>query len=420
MPVQGDFAGGGSPVMLFTGRKGQLCRLDLFDSRATNYNLFVAAGSGSGKSFLVNSIIANYYGSGALIRVIDIGGSYKKQAKIFNGRYIDFGQEDICMNPFTNVNEPHFDLPTIARIVMQMIYSSSANPSIYETQQTIVNGAVQWAWESFGHEATVDSVYEYLHGFPKHATELDFDCPDKKDCTTEIVKQAHTLAYNLTAFTSSGAYGKYFNGKSSFDIAKDEYVVLELEHLKPQKALFNVVILQVINAVTHDLYLSDRKRARMILLDEAWQFLTDSSILKGVIEEGYRRARKYRGCFGVVTQSLLDLQRFGDVGGVIKDNSAWKFLLQSDSFEQAHSQKIIDYDEFTLEMLKSVSTNRPLYSEIFMDTPFGVGVTRFSVDPYSYYLYTSDAKETAEIESLVSEGMSYEQAIQAMVQKYRS
>jgi conjugal transfer ATP-binding protein TraC len=55
-----------------------------------------------------------------------------------------------------------------------------------------------------------------------------------------------------------------------------------------------------------------------------------------------------------------------------------------------------------------------------MDTPFGVGVTRFSVDPYSYYLYTSDAKETAEIESLVQEGMSYKQAIQAMVQKYRS
>ena len=420
MPVQGDFAGSGSPVMLFTGRKGQLCQVDLFDQRAANYNLFVAAGSGSGKSFLLNSIIANYYGSGALVRVIDIGGSYKKQAKIFKGRYMDFGQEEICMNPFTSVNEPHFDLPTIARIVMQMIYSSSASSSVSETQQTIVNSAVRWAWEGFGHEADIDRVYEYLQGFPKHATELDFDCPDKKDCTADIVKQAHMLAYNLTDFTSSGAYGRYFNGQSSFDIAKDEYVVLELEHLKPQKSLFNVVLLQVINAVTHDLYLSDRKRARLILLDEAWQFLTDSSILKGVIEEGYRRARKYRGCFGVVTQSLMDLERFGDVGGVIKDNSAWKFYLQSDSFEQAHSHKIIDYDEFTLEMLKSVSTNRPLYSEIFMDTPFSAGVTRFSVDPYSYYLYTSDPKESAEIESFVQKGMSYEQAIDEMVKKYRS
>jgi conjugal transfer ATP-binding protein TraC len=42
------------------------------------------------------------------------------------------------------------------------------------------------------------------------------------------------------------------------------------------------------------------------------------------------------------------------------------------------------------------------------------------VDPYSYYIYTSNPKEISEIESMVSQGMSYEEAINEMVKKYRS
>ena len=60
------------------------------------------------------------------------------------------------------------------------------------------------------------------------------------------------------------------------------------------------------------------------------------------------------------------------------------------------------------------------YSEIFMDTPFGAGVGRLAVDPFSYYVFTSDASEIAEIEAMVDGGVSYEDAIREMVKKYRS
>ena len=54
-----------------------------------------------------------------------------------------------------------------------------------------------------------------------------------------------------------------------------------------------------------------------------------------------------------------------------------------------------------------------------MDTPFGVGVGRLAVDPFSYYVFTSDASEIAEIEAMVDGGVSYEDAIREMVKKYR-
>jgi len=421
LPVQSDFSGTGKPILVFSGRKGQICGLDVFDPAASNHNIFIAAGSGNGKSFLVNYIVYNYYASNALIRLIDLGGSYKKLTKMFNGRFIDFSEKtDMCLNPFSNVIEVKHDLSVIASIIAQMIYSTSSNPRLSETEMTIIKNAVRWAYHTEGSDADIDTVHAYLNSFPKHATDLNFDCEDKEQCTEDITKIAQTLSYNIQEFTSNGIYGRYFNGKSTFDISSDEFVVLELENLKHQKELFNVVTLQIINAVTQDLYLSDRSRARLNIFEEASQFMKEGAILKEVIEEGYRRARKYGGSFTVVTQSVLDRKAFGSVGDVISSNSAFKFFLESEDFEKARAEKLVDYDEFKMNLLKSVKTNKPRYSEIFMDTPFGTGVARLVVDPFSYYVYTSDAKEISEIEALVDGGMSYDQAIREMVRKYRS
>ena len=197
--------------------------------------------------------------------------------------------------------------------------------------------------------------------------------------------------------------------------------MLELEHLKNFPDLFKVITLSVLNAVTADLYLSDRTRPTLIILDEAWQFLQDSSAFEKVIEEGYRRARKYRGSFGVVTQDILDLEKFGGTGKVIYTNSAFKFFLEGVKGELAKARRIVDLDDFIIYMLKSVRYNAPKYSEIFVMTDnFGSGVIRLVVDPYSYYVYTSNPAEVSEIESLVKKGMSYDEAIREMVKKYRS
>ena len=99
-PVQADYRGGGRPALTYVGRKGQLITVDIFDRRINNYNFIVAAESGAGKSFLLNNLCQNYYGNGALVRIIDIGGSYRKLCTLCSGRYIDIGEENLCLNPF--------------------------------------------------------------------------------------------------------------------------------------------------------------------------------------------------------------------------------------------------------------------------------------------------------------------------------
>ena len=103
-------------------------------------------------------------------------------------------------------------------------------------------------------------------------------------------------------------------------------------------------------------------------------------MLGPVINEGYRRARKYNGSFMIITQSILDLDSFGEVGRVINGNSAFKIYLESSDFDQARKLGLIEYDDFVLQLLKSVKSNPPKYSEVFFDTPFGLGVARLVVN----------------------------------------
>lgn len=407
LPVQGDFNGVGSPQLLFVSRKGQVAGLDLMARGANNHNAFIAATSGSGKSFFLNYLVTNYFAAGAKIRIIDIGGSYKKMTKMCGARYLDFTDaSSICINPFSRVVDAEHDIPVIAPIIGQMAYSSTGTAPT-EIEMTLLKNAVRWAWTQEGTEAEVDTVHRYLAEFRNHGRD------------GEILEAARKLAFNIEDFTRRGPFGRFFNGPSTFDISSDEFVVLELEHLEPKKELFRVVTLQIINAVTKDLYLSNRKTPRFIIFDEAWKFLGKAGHLREVIEEGYRRARKYKGSFSIITQSPLDIKQFGPVGDVIQGNSAFKFFLESGDFERAAAEKIITYDEFALRMLKSVKSCKPHYSEIFMDTPFGFGVGRLMVDPFSYYAFTSDGDEIAEIEELVQGGLSYADAIKAMVDRYR-
>ena len=118
----------------------------------------------------------------------------------------------------------------------------------------------------------------------------------------------------------------------------------------------------------------------------------------------------------VITQSLLRPGKFR--GGRRASSTATR---PSRSFwnprtsTRPSKKGLIDYDDFTIELLKSVKSNPPKYSELFFDTPFGIGVARLVVNDYAYFIYTSKAGEIAMIEQMVGDGKTYHEAIQEMV-----
>ncbi|MFW2853341.1 TraC family protein [Sphingomonas sp. TX0543] len=412
-PVQTDFRGGGRPALLYVGRKGQLITLDLFDPRINNYNFIVSAESGAGKSFLLNNLCQQYYAQGALIRIIDIGGSYRKLSTLCSGRYIDIGEENLVLNPFDmglalDGEDKQSAIAMAVAIVAEMANASTRKP-VTTSEWNLLKSAVQWTVDTRRGHHGVDAVREWLGRYPDNATS-DFDRVE------HLVPTARELAFNLRDFGSDGAYGHFFNGRSTLDISHDEFVVLELERLKALPDLFNIIVMVVVNAVTQELYLSARDRPRFVLCDEAAQFMTrsdgqDLSRLAEAFGQGYRRARKYQGSFGIVLQSMNDLLLFGGTGQVILENAATRFLLQGSTYDKAVENKILDYSGFVLDLLKSVRNAKPNYSEVFIDSPLGLGIARLVVDPFSYWINTSAPNEVAAFEARLRAGRSPLEAI---------
>ena len=414
IPFQGDYRGSANPVLLFQGRKGQIIPLDIYDKRANNHNFLVSAESGSGKSFFLNYLTQGYYAENSIIRLLDIGYSYKKQSSILNGRFIDYGKENVVTNPFFcsgDAEDIERNLITCSRIMAQMAYSASG-AAMRETEWTLMKKAVFHVHDKGDVENGVDAVRDYLFHFKDHMDE-------ETGRFENAIKLAEELAFNLEAFATTGVYGRYFNGANTFDISNDQHVIIELERIKDNAELMSVCILQILNSITQDLYLSDRSMERFILFDEFKTAVrdnkrSDSSRIAAIFDEGYRRARKYGGSFGVVLQSITDLQGLGELGNVIWANAAFKFYLQGQGYESALKTCLEHIGGIDKETLPTVANNKPRYSEIFIESPFGNGIVRLSVNDWLYQLNNTEAHLTSHYDAHIRDGLTPLEAINAM------
>lgn len=421
LPVQGDYAGFGYPIAPFVGRKGQVQGLDLYSKTANNHNFLTCANSGSGKSFFVNYLLSNYFAAGAKIRINDIGGSYKKIAKLLGGVYIDIADKNINLNPFQSPNDlnreyskeddnnfdevdKEHDIETITMILGEMVYSNTDDGKLTAEEIGLLTHAVKHVISIGEIENSIDHIQDYLTNLNKYST--DGSIPET------LHDRAKELSFNLCEYSSKGEYGYLFNGVSENKWQDNPFVVLELESLSAKPALMKVVSLQIINMMTQEMYQGDRSEKKISVFDEVAFMFGSSQRLAKVVEDGYRRARKYNGSFGTIFQSILDTKLFGRVGMVMNNNAAFKFYLESGDYQKAIDEGLITLDDFSAKLLTSIKSNRPHYSEIFMDTPGGIGISRLMVGPYGHAVATTDANEVVEIENYQKEGLSIDEALE--------
>ncbi|HAT1588483.1 TPA: TraC family protein [Citrobacter farmeri] len=413
LPVQGDFRGGGRPVQTYIGRKGQIINIDMYDPRANAHNFSVVAETGGGKSFFLNDMVDGYLSVGAKARIMDLGKSYEKLTRIRKGRYIDFNlHSPICINP---LDFTWHDLEDLAQNIStaQIVFSACAyaftGQPVSEMEANLIDRACQYAVEDGQQLRGTDAITDYLLS----SKYIDSEFMDKHQASAEKLHQiAFDLSYLLGAFKSDGYYGKFFTGPTTFNIKDDEFVCTDLEKLRSVKQLFYPMIVNLMNAITMDLYLSDRSQPNLILVEEVASMLQKTGFvtmdgLTQMINECYRRARKYRGAMGIVLQSPLDYEALPGLGPVVKANAQWRYYLESRMYDEAVSKGVLPNINggFPLKLLRSVRNARPNYGEVFIDCPLGMGVARLCVDKWRYWINTSDGKDVAAFDRLIATGM---------------
>ncbi|MFN4262025.1 MAG: type IV secretion system protein TraC, partial [Gemmataceae bacterium] len=171
--------------------------------------------------------------------------------------------------------------------------------------------------------------------------------------------------------------------------------------------------------ITQEMYF-DRSRRKLVIIDEAWDLMGSGSSA-GFIEAGYRRARKYGGAFGTITQSVEDYYKNEATKAAIQ-NADWLFLLRQkpESIERLGKEGKLHVDEWMKRQLASVTTEHGYYSEIFVHGPVGSGVGRLILDPFSMMLYSTRAEDFQAIKALKEQGMPLVDAIDTLLMQRSS
>lgn len=397
-PMLAEWKGTGTPAIQLFGKRGQLMNLCLFDNSTGNYNFAIAAGSGSGKSVFMNEIANAYRGMGAKVWVIDVGGSYRKLSENIDGEFIEFDPETTpCMNPFTTIKEFDDEVDMLKQILGRM---ASATRALDDYELAQLEKAIGMAWEQKGNLTEITDVAEILESLGTGDNSIE-----------------RRMAVSMYPYTRNGVHGRYFNGPATIDFSSD-FIVLELEHLKSKKDLQAVVLMIMMYRITQEMYL-DRSRRKIVLIDEAWDLMGGmggGGNAKEFIENGYRRARKYGGAFGMATQSIDDFYK-NEAAKAAFENADWLFMLKQkkESIEALEKSGKLMMNEGMKYALNSLTTEHGYFSQIYIHSPAGSGVGMLMPDPFSLLIASSKTEDTEPIRKYREQGMSLTEAMEQIL-----
>lgn len=397
VPVIAEMKGANSKKVLLAGRRGQIMFWDPFAHNRGNYNVAVVGGSGAGKSVFIQEAAFAQLSTGGRVWVVDVGRSYYKMTKLFDGQFVVFNEDsNICLNPFSVANTDTLD--SFFKFMTGFIYTMAFpgdTPNPHEG----------WC------KATISQVvHDVWYAFDKKGAR-----PDMQDVIDVLAKhqdaRAIDMAVQLFPFGRSGNHGKYFNGTGKLNFDGD-FIVFELEEVSQDKHLQNLIFILLIHYVTEKMYLSDRKKRMSLIIDEAWD------MLKGghggeIIESIARRARKYNGNLWTGTQGVHDYNA-SPAARAAWNNSYWQALLSQDksSITKAVKDGLLELEPFEERLMKDVHTEQGAFSEILLRGKAGeYAIGRFMLDPFSKAVYSTQAAEFSEFNELINQGKSALDAI---------
>ena len=388
LPVFGEWKGTGTFHVALISRNGQLMSLSLHDSD-TNKNAVIAAESGSGKSFLLNEIIVRYLSEGAQVWVIDAGKSYKKLNEQLDGDFLQFDEASkICLNPFELIDDWKEDEDTISALIAAM---ASEKEKLSDFQMAGLKQILKRLWETKGQAMTVDDI--------------------AAECLGHTEQRMHDIGQQLFSFTSKGGYGQYFHGHNTMRF-ENPFTVLELDELQGRTHLRQVVLMQLIFQIQREMYLGERNRKKIMIIDEAWD-LIKSGPVSVFIEHGFRKFRKYGVSAIIATQSLNDLYE-NPVGRAIAENANMMLLLgqKPETIASIRDSGRLVLSEAGFNLLSTVASVGGVYSEIFVKSGHtGVGVGRLIVSNFEKMLFSTAPEDVNAIENYTNQGLNVTDAI---------
>lgn len=377
---------------IYYTRRGSLYGFDPMAGQ--NHNGMVFGSSGGGKSVFGQNFLLQEYISGALIRIIDNGNSYKKLCRTVGGSYIEFTEHsNVCLNPFTLVENINDDVDQLTMIVKQM---ASPQEDLNAFCIARIKQAIKSQFSVSAQNTTISDIADYLSNQPE--------------------EEISRLGSQLNDYTVDGNYGKYFNGPNNVDL-NAQMVVLELSGLSNVPFLQTVVMMLVCTRIQSDMYKNFSYDRKFAFFEEVTSYF-EIPIVADFIAEFYERVRKNRGGCWLVTQNMSRIAESPAIGKVMV-NSNYNIYLPyvSSEIDKMATNKLIPNDPFFISMYKSLRLVKGQYSEalIYETDSENVSVIRTVLNEFEAILFSSSGEYFHPFLARLNQGESIESIISSFL-----
>ena len=392
----------------------------------TNRNKFILGPSGSGKSYLTNHLVRQYWEQGAHILLVDTGNSYQGLCSLIHaktkgrdGVYFTYTEEaPIAFNPFY-VEDGVYDVEkreSLKTLLLTLWKRESEEPT--RSEEVALSNAVNLYLSKLRADRSVvpsfDTFYEFVETDyrrlleQKRVREKDFDLENFLNV--------------LEPYYRGGEYDYLLNSDKQLDLLDKRFIVFELDNISSNRTLLPVVTLIIMET-----FISKMRRLKgvrkMILIEECWKALTSAN-MSAYIRYLFKTVRKYFGEAVVVTQEVDDIISSPIVKESIINNADCKILLDQRKYLSKFDgiQRLLGLTDKERAQILSINlSNDPkrLYKEVWIGlggVQSAVYATETSVE--EYLTYTTEESEKMQVMELAGKlGGDIEAAIRQLARE---
>ena len=392
----------------------------------TNRNKFILGPSGSGKSYLTNHLVRQYWEQGSHILLVDTGNSYQGLCSLIHaktkgrdGVYFTYTEEaPIAFNPFY-VEDGVYDVEkreSLKTLLLTLWKRESEEPT--RSEEVALSNAVNLYLSKLRADRSIvpsfDTFYEFVetdyHRLleQKRVREKDFDIANFLNV--------------LEPYYKGGEYDYLLNSDKQLDLLDKRFIVFELDNISSNRTLLPVVTLIIMET-----FISKMRRLKgvrkVILIEECWKALTSAN-MSAYIRYLYKTVRKYFGEAVVVTQEVDDIISSPLVKESIINNADCKILLDQRKYLSKFDgiQRLLGLTDKEKAQILSINlSNAPerLYKEVWIGlggVQSAVYATETSVE--EYLTYTTEESEKMKVMELTGKlGGDIEAAIRQLARE---
>ena len=423
-PLNCGWKGSEKPVALFKNDWSGVTAVDPFDPRLPNANAVVVGGSGTGKTFFMQTLLSQLFNADVSAYILDVKQDYKDLVELFGGKMIRISTAEANLpNPFDL--EPGQSVPDemkmrfLLALVKTMMASTGRDTSAQ--QDAIISEAVRQIYAINTGEVRQEdgSIKTELTETPllRHLVARLRSISGSRDRTfdDDDLRAAKAVADELEGWTKDTPYGRLVD-RPTTSYPEADILYFDAHDLKDSPQLAAVGSLLIFEQIWQRAT-QDRSRQKIIVLDEVWSLLKIPQAAS-YVREFFKLIRSYGGAAYAVTQDAKDLA--GDEAAGIVSNTSLQYALPALSREARREvADLLDFNQALSERFATLVPKKHVLLKANLLSGPMVEILRNDVSALRYWAFTSRGVEASLRERTITEfGGKRLEALKYLAERY--